>query len=142
MRESFSFVRRLSQIGTLLKTKFLGVSIGEDSFGNRYFQARRTSKGKKPARWVLYAGEPEPTKVPPEWFAWLHYICDTPLPVVCDQPLPNVATNRYVWQKPHHPNLTGSEAALLPSGYGLNHLIKERRQKTAPSYRPWKPAEE
>lgn len=139
MRESFSLVRRISQIGTLLKTKFFGRLVGEDLFGNRYYQERRLVNGKKPARWVLYAGEPEATKIPPEWFSWLHYICDTPLPVVCDQPLPNVVSNRYVWQKPHHPNLTGSEAALMPSGYGLNHLVQGKQQKDTQPYEPWMP---
>ncbi len=141
MRESFSFIRRFSQIGTLLKTKFFGIHVGEDSFGNQYYQSRHFIQGKKNERWVWYAGSPEPTKVPPEWFAWLHHICDTPLPVLCDQPLPNVVSKRYVWQKPHNPNLTGSNAAYLPDGYGLNHLIKERSHKSTPSYGAWCPPE-
>lgn len=120
-------------------TRFCGVFVGKDSFGNRYYESRFQCGSDK--RWVVFEGEPEATKIPPEWFAWVHYICDTPLPVLCDQPLPNVVSNRYVWQKPHHPNLTGSEAAYLPSGYGLNHLVKGKGAKKKPSYEPWGPSE-
>ena len=142
MQESFSLIRRISQIGTVLKSKFCGVVRGEDSYGNRYYQARSTPKGKVPARWVLYAGVPEATKVPPEWHAWLHYISDTPSAALCDHPLPNAGPNRYVWQKPHHPNLTGSEAALLPDGYGINGMIEGKRDKAPPPYKPWSPPSE
>jgi len=135
--ESFSLIRRISQIGTLLNTKFFGVFVGQDSFGNRYYESR----DKKQKRWVLYANEPEASKIPPEWFAWLHRICDTPLPIICDKPLPNVPYNRYVWQKPHHPNLTGSEAAILASGYGLNNMIEEKRQKRSLYYKIWRPSD-
>ncbi len=57
-------------------------------------------------RWVLYNGEPDPTKIPPEWHIWLHYIADTPLSEGQKRP----------WQKPHMPNKTGTlDAWMLPS---------------------------
>lgn len=142
MFDQFSWIRRLSQAGTLLYTTMAGIKVGEDSFGNQYFRSRKEAdprKGRTQKRWVLYAGEPEATKVPPEWFAWLHYTAENPLPSVCDQPLPNVSFNRYVWQKPHLPNLTGSEAASIPPGYGLNLMVQGQGDKTSPTYKAWTP---
>jgi len=54
--------------------------------------------------------------VPPAWFGWLHQMCD--------QPLPSAPENSYVWQKPHQPNLSGSEVAPLPAGHPLNQIAK------------------
>lgn len=141
MQEGWSWVRRLSQMGTILKTRLSGVKVGEDSFGNVYYRSRFPSAQGVETRWVLYRGEPEPTKVPPVWFAWLHHMADLRLtmPSVCDQPLPNVSSSSYGWQKPHHPNLTGTEAAYLPSGYGLNSMIKGKERKTTPFFSSWHP---
>ncbi len=140
MFESFSWIRRLSQAGTVLITRLSGVKVGQDSFGNSYYSLfRRQGLSGKERRWVLYAGEPEASKIPPEWYAWMHHMAERPLPIVCDQPLPNVVVKRYGWQKPHHPNLTGTEAALIPSGYGLNLLIEGRSRKAPPTYQAWTP---
>ena len=127
--ESFSFIRRLSQIGTLLQTCLFGVEVGRDRFGNRYFRQRgkpRAPYGGKvlQKRWVLYAGEPEPTKVPPEWHSWLHYTTDAPLP----------ETDRKSWQKPHQTNQTGTPEAWMPPA-----LKGEGRPKATGDYEAWIP---
>ncbi|MGE4351558.1 MAG: NADH-ubiquinone oxidoreductase subunit NDUFA12 family protein [Bdellovibrionales bacterium] len=109
MFDDFSFVRRISLIGTILATRLTGVCVGQDSFGNRYYRSRRVRAGRREKRWVFYAGEPEASMVPPDWFGWLHHSCD--------QPLPNDPESRYVWLRPHQPNLSGTEAAPLPSGH-------------------------
>src|SRR5207249_4892451 len=66
-------------LGTRLLTWLRGELVGSDDYGNRYYRL----KGDKPQRlgagrfsrerrWVIYNGEPEGSKVPPEWHAWKH----------------------------------------------------------------------
>ena len=57
--------------GTFVTTWYSGRKVGEDGFGNRYFQ---TKDGKR--RWVIYAGTVEASRVPPEWHGWLHHTFD------------------------------------------------------------------
>ena len=64
------------KLKTLLKLSIgLCQKIGRDSAGNTYFQdryflftAKRTLK-----RWVLYKGIADGSKIPPEWYGWIHY---------------------------------------------------------------------
>lgn len=129
--ESFSFVRRVSQLGTLIQTFLFGKEVGRDQFGNRYYRERglpRPAKGGRvrQKRWVLYAGAPESTKVPPEWHGWLHYTLEAPLPEGARKP----------WQKPHSFNLTGTSQAWMPPA------LKGKGRPSAPGdYRAWKPDE-
>ena len=133
MFDSLSFVRRFSQIGTLLKTRIYGDPVGVDGWGNRYFRSRYKKDSRQEERWVLYNGEPEPSLVPPEWYGWLHH--------TCDQPLPNAPENRYVWQKPHLPNLSGTGAAPLPAGHPLASFDAESHVRAKGSYQSWTPSE-
>ena len=54
-------------IGTKLKTIFFGKLIGKDSFGNSYYESK---DGK---RWVIYCGEIDASKIPNEWYSWIHF---------------------------------------------------------------------
>lgn len=125
----WSFIKRIfiwwhgHTIGTALQVWRKGEKVGEDLAGNRYF---REKKGHR--RWVLYDGEAEASKVPPEWHAWLHYTVDeTPL----EKPLPVKA-----WEKAHVPNQTGTEDAWVPPG----SLIRGgKRDKATGDYEAWKP---
>lgn len=130
MPENFSFIRRLSQLGTLMQTRFCGTEAGRDSFGNRYYRSRHTPKGEREKRWVIYAGEPEASKVPPEWHIWLHHTADAPLSVKDAFHKP--------WQKSHQPNMTGTEEAYLPPGHTLEG---GRRAKATGDYEAWRPEE-
>ncbi len=126
--ENFSFVRRVSQIGTLLQTFLRGKEVGCDSFGNRYYRERGTPRPSnggrvRQKRWVIYAGEPEPTKVPPEWHLWLHHTADAPL----------IETGHRAWQKPHSANKTGTTDAWMPPT-----LKDESRPQTSGDYQAWK----
>ncbi|MDD5587338.1 MAG: NADH-ubiquinone oxidoreductase subunit NDUFA12 family protein, partial [Alphaproteobacteria bacterium] len=96
----FSWIRRLSQLGTRLDTWLSGVAVGRDSAGNSYYRARRKRAGQRKRRWVIYAGEPEASAVPPEWHVWLHHLADSPLP--------GQSRFHQPWQKPHQPDLTGT----------------------------------
>lgn len=114
--------------GTRLFTRFFGELVGSDQFGNRYYLDRRTKGQKRERRWVMYNGEVEASRVPPEWHAWLHRTVVDPPTVSAPQAQP--------WQKPHLPNLTGTSQAYRPPG----HTLKGgHRAKGTGDYEPWVP---
>ena len=87
-----------------------GVFVGEDEFGNRYYQAKdaRDSYDGRLRRWVTYKGYAEASKVPPDWHGWLHHTFAEP---------PTVAPLlRRRWEKEHLPNLSGTQYAWRPKG--------------------------
>jgi NADH:ubiquinone oxidoreductase subunit len=109
-----------------------GRFVGEDEFGNRYYEQK---KGVGPAgplgrlrRWVTYKDLAEASKVPPDWHGWLHYTHDTP---------PTEESYRaQPWQKAHLMNMTGTRKAWRPQG---SILSAARRPKATGDYKPWKP---
>lgn len=108
-------------LGTRLMTRFKGVRVGEDAQGNVYYRNRDDSR-----RWVIYASEPEASKVPADWHGWLHRTFnENP----AEAPLPHKP-----WEKPHHPNLTGTAEAYLPAGSILREHPVERQD-----YEAWQP---
>ena len=68
------------QILDAVLIKLRGEAVGSDRFGNEYFQEKVARRGMRRRRWVLYNGEPEASKVPPEWYGWLRHTNDAPLP--------------------------------------------------------------
>ena len=115
-------------MGTRIFTWLCGQQVGQDGFGNRYFRERRARDPKRERRWVLYNGEPEASKVPPEWHAWLHHLVNEP-PRSGDRPV-------RAWQKPHLPNLTGTRDAYRPPGSVLRGGM---RSPATGDYEPWQP---
>ena len=109
-------------IGTKLFTTFFGTNVGQDEFGNRYFTSK---KGK---RWVIYNGIAESSKVPAPWHRWLHKTTnETPSDIT-----------KKDWEKPHLPNLSGTEFAHAPKG----HISKGHARNTATGdYVAWQPEE-
>ena len=81
--------------------------MGEDALGNIYYQGGTDPNGIT-RRWVIYNGSNDASRVPPEWFSWLHHQIDE----VPDQALPAPRT----WEKPAMPNQTGSRLAYRPPG--------------------------
>ena len=116
-------------IGTLIHTWLFGEYVGADQSGNRYYRDKRTKGQKRERRWVLYNGEVEASRVPPEWHAWLHRIVNEPPKAEALRPRP--------WQKPHQPNLTGTERAYRPPGHTL---MGGHRAKGTGDYEPWIPS--
>ncbi|HSI02300.1 MAG TPA: NADH:ubiquinone oxidoreductase subunit NDUFA12 [Reyranella sp.] len=115
--------------GTWLFTKMRGELVGTDAEGNRYFQDKKAIVvGPRRKRWVMYNGEPEASRVPPDWHGWLHYTTDT-LP-------PQGGFPRKAWQKEHLPNLTGTPLAYRPPG---SAAIESRETKPKPPYEAWRP---
>ena len=77
--------------GTRLKTLIFGKLVGKDNFGNKYYDL-------KMKRWVIYADEIDASKIPVEWYSWIHF---TPNRIEKIHEL-----KKYDWQKPHLPNPT------------------------------------
>ncbi len=103
--------------------------VGDDSLGNAYYEGGVDMNGIT-RRWVIYAGANDASRVPPEWFGWLHHQVDA-LP---DASLPPPRR----WQKPALPNLTGTTEAYRPAG------ALERGGKRAAAtgdYEAWAPGE-
>lgn len=110
-----------STLGTTIFTALKGRKVGEDAQGNAFYTSR---DGKR--RWVIYNGEPEASRISPDWHGWLHHTWDeTPE----ERPLA-----RKAWEKPHQENLTGSAAAYVPAG-----SIRRADPADRADYEAWTP---
>ena len=101
--------------GTRLQIFFSGKLVGEDKNGNKYYES------KLGRRWVIYASEVEASKIPNEWYSWMHYMNNK---IENDHNL-----KKYDWQKEHLPNQTGSKNSYHPKKF--NNVIKKK-------YKSWK----
>jgi NADH:ubiquinone oxidoreductase subunit len=128
---SWSFIRRLSQAGTVLDTWLHGQKVGRDAGGNLYYRAKRTAAGQRERRWVMYNGEPEASTVPPQWHGWLHHTVAVPLS--------QEAAAQPAWAMPHQANQTGTQAAYLPAGHILQHNSGVQRTASSSDYEAWQP---
>jgi NADH:ubiquinone oxidoreductase subunit len=106
------------------------VFVGEDDFGNRYYESKdnRDSYDARKRRWVTYRGYAEASKVPPDWHGWLHYTFDEP-PTI--EPL-----KRRPWEKDHLPNLSGTLEAWRPPG---SIVRTGERPRATGDYQAWTP---
>ncbi|HET8611606.1 MAG TPA: NADH:ubiquinone oxidoreductase subunit NDUFA12 [Sphingomonas sp.] len=93
--------------GTWLFTKRKGHKVGEDPFGNVYYEGGTDVHGR-PRRWVMYAGSNDSSRVPPEWHGWLHNTFEQTPDKALPPPRP--------WQAPPKPNMTGTHDAYRPAG--------------------------
>lgn len=98
-----------------------GREVGRDVDGNRYFAV-----GQR--RWVLYAGDSDASRIPPDWHLWMH---GANMPPPSQSPLPAPR-----WGRPHLPNLTGTAAAHVPSG---SLMASGRRARATGDYEAWTP---
>ena len=114
--------------GTLVYTWLRGQLVGTDQFGNRYYRSRGPRLHGRERRWILYRGEVEASRVPPEWHAWLHHTTAAPLSERAIQARP--------WQKEHRPNLSGTAAAYRPAGH---EFAGGRRARATGDYEAWSP---
>ena len=112
--------------GETIATRFFtwrkGRRVGDDAEGNVYYQNADGSR-----RWVIFAGDSEASRIPPEWHGWLHHTWQQP---PTEAPLP-----RQAWEKPHLANQTGSDSAYRPSGSLLS-----AEGPRASDYEPWSPS--
>ena len=110
-------------MGTLLTTWTQGAAVGEDSFGNRYYQNKDSSR-----RWVLYNGTVEASRVPADWHGWLHH--------TFAEPPTKAPFKSKSWELPHQPNMTGTDGALRPQG---SLQRSGMRPPATGDYQAWKP---
>ena len=102
-------------LGTRLQIFFSGKLVGTDKYGNKYYES------KSGRRWVVYNGEVEASKIPNEWYSWMHNM---------NNKIQNKHDlEKYDWQKEHLPNQTGSNNSYHPKKY--NNAIKKK-------YKSWK----
>ena len=66
----------MAKIGTMISNWLFSKKIGSDQFGNQYYLSRFKNASGHNKRIVIYKGLNEPSKVPPKWHAWLHYMVD------------------------------------------------------------------
>lgn len=125
-----SYLGAQSPAYTMLVTLFSkGRKVGTDPYGNRYYEAKPRKGYKRNRRWVVYQGEPEASKVPPEWHGWLHHQTDA-------VPRDDAPSFRRTWQQPHQPNMTGTTGAYRPPG----HILEGgKRDKATGDYEAWTP---
>jgi NADH:ubiquinone oxidoreductase subunit len=102
-------------IGTFLKTLFYGKLVGTDEFGNKYY------KSKNDERWVIYFSTIEATKITSDWYLWMHHTINE---------IPIDITKKYLWQKSHEVNLTGSSRSYKPNNISKSDKLKK--------YETWK----
>jgi NADH:ubiquinone oxidoreductase subunit len=110
--------------GTGLFTKRFGNEVGRDAAGNVYYQHKKHPE----RRWVIYSGDNDGSRVPPDWQLWLRgTIAELP-----EKALPPVRK----FQQPPTPNLTGTMAAFRPDGALGSGKI---RPASTGDYEPWIP---
>ncbi|MDB9831726.1 NADH-ubiquinone oxidoreductase subunit NDUFA12 family protein [Candidatus Pelagibacter sp.] len=102
-------------LGTKLKTIFFGKLVGSDSLGNKYYESK---SGK---RWIIYIDEIDASKIPNEWYSWIHF--------TNNKIENNHNLKKHDWQKPHLSNQTGTENAYYPNKN--NEQVKKK-------YKSWK----
>ena len=101
--------------GTFLKTLFFGKFVGSDEFGNKYY------KNKQDERWVIYSKSVEATKITSQWFLWMHHTIDK---------TPDRNEKKYLWQKNHSDNKTGTKYSHKP--------VKITKENLTKKYKTWK----
>ena len=107
-------------IGTRISSFLNGYQVGKDKFGNLYMHNKNDSK-----RWVLYTGEVDSTKIPPEWNGWLRFTSNE---------IPTTE-KRYKWEKEHLKNQTGTKNSYYPSA----SVFRNPRSKKRAEYEQWSP---
>ena len=114
-------------MGTRFATWRFGKRVGEDEFGNVYYEGGMSSYGL-PKRWVIYKGYAEASAIPPGWHGWMHHRTDVP-----------PTKDNYVakeWEKDHRANQTGSPQAYRPPG---SLSVAGERPRVTGDYDAWTP---
>jgi NADH:ubiquinone oxidoreductase subunit len=109
--------------------KFFYTKVGVDEFGNDYYTSNKIDNYGKQKRFVIYNGRDEPSKVPPMWHGWLHYMSND---------IPDKDDTNLCWQKKHIPNLTGTKWSYSPVDSN-NVFADKMRLKVSADYSRWQP---
>ena len=111
-------------VGTKLYTYLKGKKVGEDYFGNYFYESR-----DKRNRWCIYSYQSDASKISPEWNSWLRFITNS---------CPTDETMTYEWQKRFSGNLTGLDGAYKPEILRANKK-NEDLDRYQSDYKAWKP---
>lgn len=102
--------------------------VGEDEYGNRYFEEAKESLEGRKRRYVVFNGYADASRVPADWHGWLHHTFTDP---------PSLAPlKRQAWETDHRPNLTGTVHAYRPTG---SLAGDGERKRAAGDYEAWSP---
>ena len=130
----WTFIKRIftwwngTTFGTSMMIRRRGEKVGEDEYGNTYYEERKETYDGRKRRWVTYKGYADASRIPAEWHGWLHHMYDQR---PSEEPL-----KTQTWEKPHHPNLTGTVYAYKPKG-SLDR--GGERAKVTGDYEAWNP---
>ena len=111
-------------VGTKLYTYLKGKKVGEDYFGNYFYESR-----DKRNRRCIYSYQSDASKISPEWNSWLRFITNS---------CPTDEAMRYEWQKRFIGNLTGLDGAYKPEILRANKK-NEDLDRYQSDYKAWKP---
>ena len=111
-------------VGTKLYTYLKGKKVGEDYFGNYFYESR-----DKRNRWCIYSYQSDASKISPEWNSWLRFITNS---------CPTDEAMAYEWQKSYSGNLTGLDGAYKPEILRANKK-NEDLDRYQSDYKAWKP---
>ena len=111
-------------VGTKLYTYLKGKKVGEDYFGNYFYESR-----DKRNRWCIYSYQSDASKISPEWNSWLRFITNS---------CPTDEAMTYEWQKRFRGNLTGLDGAYKPEILRANRK-NEDLDRYQTDYKAWKP---
>jgi len=106
-------------LGTFIYTLFVGKFVGSDELGNKYY-----SNSSKEKRWVIYKNNVESSKIPSDWYSWIHFL---------KKNIPSENSKKFPWQTKHKENLTGTKQAYKPEG-----LLSSDLKKNTKKYETWK----
>ncbi|MFY9590033.1 NADH-ubiquinone oxidoreductase subunit NDUFA12 family protein [Rickettsia endosymbiont of Halotydeus destructor] len=99
------FKINLSDINSFF-ISFFYKKVGEDALFNNYYESKKLNYLGRYKRFIIYKEASEPTKIPPMWHAWLHYMIDeVPLDI-----------NNFPWQQTHIVS-TKPESKTVEPGY-------------------------
>ena len=115
-------------IGTRFHTWRFGNRVGQDEFGNVYYQGGAKDSEGRTRRWVIYNGYADASKIPAGWHGWMHHRTDVS-PVDEDY-------KAREWQKPHLANMTGTAEAYRPPG---SIAVPGERPRVTGDYDAWTP---
>ncbi len=115
--------------------KFFATKVGEDEYGNEFFELKTTDYLGRKKRYCLYRGVVEASKISPEWHPFMHYQIEAR----------DVKSTykQYKWQKPFVPDTTLSSNKYLPKSHLLfdekKSLYNSKGGSTPFKTKIWKP---
>lgn len=115
--------------------QYAGIFVGEDEYGNKYYELSRKDYLGRKKRYCLFFGAPEASKIPPEWHLFMHHQIDAKDVIKTPR--------RYIWQKMFLPDLTLSCARYLPKQHPLyntqNNMYSVKNGGSPLKFKAWKP---